>query len=166
MKALTPIAAAAVLAGLAAAPAASQYNPYPNQPGYDYPAYPGQSQGDAQPQRVIGGIVDALIGNRYNVSDRKAVRQCSVAAVWKAENQYAPYFRNQPSAYQGYGGHIRVTAITDVKRRMGGVRVKGLLDSARYGYGKAADLSFRCDVDYGGRVQNVRIDRNGGYWRG
>jgi hypothetical protein len=170
MKALAPIAAAASLAGLvAAAPAVAQYNPYPNQPGYDYPAYPGQSQGDAQAQRVIGGIVDALIGNRYDVSDRQAIRRCSFAAVRQAESQYAPYFRGQPYAYQGYGGHVRVTAITEVNRRRQGIRVKGLLNTARYGYGRSgrgADLSFRCDVDYRGNVYNVRLQGNGGFWRG
>jgi hypothetical protein len=68
-----------------------------------------------------------------------------------------------PYAYQGYNGYVRVTAITDVSRRSNGrVRVRGLLDTARGGYGNyGADLSFRCDVDYSGRVYNVDLDRNG-----
>lgn len=151
MKALAPLIAAAALGGGLAAPLAAQ--PY--------------SQGDVQTQRVLGGIVDALIGNRYNVSDRQAIRRCSFAAVDQAENQYRPYFGNAPFAYAGYRGHVRVSAITDVNRKFGGVRVKGLLDTARYGYGngpRGADLRFRCDVDNGGRVYNVRIERNP-YWR-
>ena len=50
-----------------------------------------------------------------------------------------------------------------MQRRLNGVRVRGLLDSGfnrnrpGKGYG---DLSFRCDVDYRGYVDNVRIDRN------
>ncbi|MEO6226030.1 MAG: hypothetical protein ABIO80_09315, partial [Sphingomicrobium sp.] len=79
---------------------------------------------------------------------------------------------------QGYGYQqniaapaMRVTAITDVQRRSGGVRVKGLISSG-YGGGYngqsayyqnramgAGDLSFRCNVDYRGVVSNVRIDR-------
>lgn len=151
MKPFAPFIAAAVFVGGLAAPLSAQ--PY--------------SQGDVQAQRVIGGIVDALIGNRYNVSDRQAIRRCSFAAVEQAENQYRPYFGNAPFAYSGYRGHVRVSAITDVNRKFGGVRVKGLLDTARYGYGngpRGADLRFRCDVDNAGRVYNVRIERNP-YWR-
>jgi hypothetical protein len=41
------------------------------------------------------------------------------------------------------------------------IRVRGLASSGRYGgYGyNAADLSFRCDVDYNGYVRNVDINR-------
>ena len=88
-------------------------------------------------------------------------------------------YPNQPSGYgnQGYyPAQMRVTAITDVRRRNNGVRVSGLLDSSggayppygnAYGYqgqGQAyaaqGDLTFRCNVDYRGAVSNVRIDRN------
>lgn len=173
MKALAPIAAAAVLA--AAAPAAAQYNPYPNQPGYDYPAYPGQSPGDAQAQRVIGGIVDALIGNRYDVSDRQAIRQCANAAVQRARSDYSGGF---PAPFPGYNNFLRVTAITDVQRRSDKVRVRGMLgfdrrgdrDSDRYDrddgrrdddrWSRRGDIGFRCDVDYRGYVRNVRFDRD------
>jgi hypothetical protein len=170
MKALAPILGTAIIAAAAAASAAQPtYQPDPNQPGYDYPEYPGtQSQGDAVAQNVIGGVIDALIGNRYNMSDRQAIKWCSYAAVQQAENQYRPYYRNSPFAYPNFQGHVRVTAITDVNRRSRGVRVKGLLDTARYGYGngrRGADLSFRCDVDYRGRVYNMQLQQNP-YWRG
>jgi hypothetical protein len=188
MTVLTKLLAAAVLAGGIAAPAAAQYpypqQPYPQQypqpyPGYpqSYPQpypqpgypYPGQPYG--QNNSVLGGIVDSLIGNRYNVSDRSAIRQCTFAAVQQAESQYRPYYnRNFRRPYQGYEGYMRVTAITDVQRRSNGrVRVRGLLDTGLYraqpyggGYGRG-DLDFRCDVDYRGYVTNVRIDRNA-YW--
>ena len=73
--------AAAAVAGAAAAPAAAQYGqPYP--PGYEQP-YGGQG--------TIGTIIDSLLGNRYSVTDRQAVRQCAQAAVNQAYNQYRPY---------------------------------------------------------------------------
>jgi opacity protein-like surface antigen len=178
MSAMTRIAkimAVAALAGGLAAPAAAQvyvqpYPPYPQgtYPGQPYGTYPGQPYGGYGGQYgygnqgVIGNIIDGLIGNRYNVSDRQAVRQCAYAAVQRAESQYRPYFGGQPYAYQGYNGYVRVTAITDVSRRSNGrVRVRGLLDTARGGYGRGgSDLSFRCDVDYRGVVYNVDLDRN------
>jgi hypothetical protein len=145
MNRLTRLAAAAVLAGGMAAPAWAQV------------------EGNAQAQGVINDIVDGLVGKRYNVSDRQAIRQCSWAAVDKAERQYRPYFKGRSHAYPGYNGYVRVTAITDVQRRSRGVRVRGLLDSARYGYGngrRGAELSFRCDTDRKGRVETVRLERN------
>jgi hypothetical protein len=192
MTNLTRLLAAALLAGGIAAPAAAQYpypqpQPYPQQqypqqypqpgypqpgypqPGYPqpgYPAYPDQGYGT---NNVLGGIIDSLIGNRWGVSDRHAIRQCTFAAVNQAENQYRPYFGpNFRRPYQNYGGFIRVSAITDVQRRSAGrVRVRGLLDTGLYraqpwnpGYGGRGDLDFRCDVDGRGYVYNVRIDRN------
>ena len=173
--------AAAALAGLFAAPAAAAQvygQPYPQTyppgtyPGQPYGTYPGQPYGGYGGQYgygnqgIIGNIIDGLIGNRYNVSDRQAVRQCAYAAVQRAESQYRPYFGGMPYAYQGYNGYVRVTAITDVSRRSNGrVRVRGLLDTARGGYGQYGDLSFKCDVDYRGVVYNVDLDRNNN-WRG
>ena len=183
MTKIAKIMAAAVLAGGLAAPAAAQVygQPYPQTyPPYGGQGYGGQGYGGQYGypgyggnygygnQGVIGSIIDGLIGNRYNVSDRQAVRQCAYAAVQRAESQYRPYFGGQPYAYQGYNGYVRVTAITDVSRRSNGrVRVRGLLDTARGGYGRGggADLSFRCDVDYAGRVYSVDLDRNGGFRR-
>ena len=149
MKKLALVVSAAVLAGGLAAPALA-----------------AQFEANAQSERVIGNIVDALIGNRYNVSDRQAVRTCAWAAVRRAENQYWTQGRGRRFAYPGYRGYVRVTAITDVQRRLRVVRVRGLLDTARYGYGngwRGADLSFRCDVDRRGRVDSLNLERNPGY---
>ena len=129
-------------------------------------AAPALAQDDVQAQGVIGDIIDKLIGHRYNVSDRQAVRQCGWAAVSKAEREYRPWFKGRPHAYPGYRGYVRVTAITDVQRRATGVRVRGLLDTARYGYGSGrpgADLSFRCDTNRKGKVTDVRINVNPGF---
>ncbi|HEX3423455.1 MAG TPA: hypothetical protein VHS33_08670 [Sphingomicrobium sp.] len=122
-----------------------------------------QEEMDAQSQRVIGGVIDALVGNHYNVSDRQAIRRCAIAAVDRAEQQNRGDFRTQPVAYPGYRGRVRVTAITDVQRRLLVVRIRGLLSTARHGYGqgnRGADLTFRCDVNGHGNVGNVKIERN------
>ena len=183
-------------AGAASAPLVAQpYYPqpgYPQQPGYPGYQYPGQpgypgNQYPGQPgygQDPIGQVIDQLLGNRYNVTDRQAVRQCAMAAVNQAQSQYRGYNPGYNQGYnpgynqgQGYNQRIaqpmmRVTAITEVQRRNYGVRVRGLLDSGYYGgqpgyqnRGGYGDLSFRCDVDYRGGVSNVRINRNDSYRR-
>lgn len=150
MKALVPgIAAALITAGLAG------------------PAFAAQDEMDAQSQRVIGGVIDSLIGNRYAVGDRQAVRRCAMAAVDRAERQNRGQFHTLPVAYPGYRGHVRVTDITDVQRRLLVLRVKGLMTTARYGYRngrRGSDLRFTCDVANNGRIQSLDIDRNP-YWR-
>jgi hypothetical protein len=151
MKALAPSIAAALLAG-----------------GLATPALAVQVEANAHAESVIGDIIDGLVGHRYGVNDRQAIRRCGWAAVQRAENQYRRDFTGRPVAYPGYRGYVRVAAITDVQRRFGGmVRVRGLLDTPRFGYGRgsrAADLVFRCDVDRRGRVQNVRVDANPHRW--
>jgi opacity protein-like surface antigen len=153
------VAAAALVSSAAAAQYYPQYpQPYPSQPygqpvpTYPYPGqpYPGQPYGNDQ--SAVGAIIDGLIGNRYNVSDRQAIRQCAFAAVQRSQGY---------SGYGGYNNFARVTAITDVERRTFGVRVRGLLATARSGYNGGygrGDLGFRCDVDYRGYVRNVRLD--------
>ena len=132
--------------------------------GMAAPALAAQVEANAHAQGVIGNIIDGLIGNRYNVTDRQAVRRCGLAAVDKAERDYRGYFRGRRAhAYPGYTGYVRVTQITDVSRRMSGVRVRGLLDTGRNGYGNGrfgADVSFRCDTNRKGKVTDVRLERN------
>jgi len=177
--------AAAALVGSVAAPSAAQYYPQPQPypypapqpypaPGYPQPGYQAPGYGYNQPygESAIGAIVDSLIGNRYAVNDRQAIRQCAWAAVQRAQGQYGAYpypGQNYPGQRYGnrYNRFARVTAITDVQRRMRGIRVRGLLDTGMSGgrppygggYGGYGDLSFRCDVDYRGYVSDVRIDR-------
>jgi hypothetical protein len=188
--------AAAAAAGALAAPAAAQYQqpyPYPQQQtypgypqqGYGNPGYPGQGYG----QNSVGDIIDQLLGNRYNVTDRQAVRRCASAATAQASAQYGGYNQSYGQQYgynqgynQGYGyGGARVTAITNVERRSYGLRVSGLMSNGggyggygnqgyygnqgaygNRGYGHA-QLSFRCDVDYRGAVTGVRVRPAGGY---
>ncbi len=166
--------AAAALALASAAPAAAQYDyqqplplplPVPGTPYSSQPYDPGQA--------VLGTIVDSLIGNRYDVSDRQAIRQCASAAVQRARSDYSGGF---PAPYPGYNNFLRVTAITDVQRRSEKVRVRGMLGFDRRGdhdrydrhydrrdddrWGRRGDIGFRCDVDYRGYVRNVRFDRD------
>ena len=179
--------------GLAAPAAAQYYPPYPQQqypqqypqtypPGY----YPQQQQYGYGNQGGIGGIIDQLLGNRYNVNDRSAVSRCAGAAMQQAQARYTPYnqgynqgYGNQGYAYNQRGYGIRVTAITNVERRSNGLRVRGLLDTGRGGYGNQGyngqgygaqgyangDLTFRCNVDYRGVVSGLKIDRNTNYRR-
>lgn len=194
---LATILATAMTIGALAGPAAAQYpypqpypypgQPYPGQPypGQPYPGqtYPGQPYpGQPYGGNVIGNVIDQLLGNRYNVTDRRAVGQCANAALAQASNQYRGY-----NPYGGYGGgygqqyaqnfNMRVVGITNVERRSSGLRVSGLIDSGTwYGqYGnqywnqgnlnpRYGDLTFRCNVDYRGYVTNVRIRRNDS-WR-
>lgn len=188
MTSLARFLTAAAAAGTLAAPAAAQYpypQPYPQQyPGYpqQYPGYPQQGYGGS----VIDQVIGQLLGNRYNVTDRRAVSQCASAAMVQAQNQYRG--QGYGGYQQGYGGYpqaygygqqgiavppMRVTAITAVERRQSGLRVRGLIDSGFGGYGggygqygyqnqgyATGDLTFRCNVDYRGYVTNVRISRN------
>jgi hypothetical protein len=199
-------AASAAIAGLSA-PAAAQY-PQQYQPQYQqqYPqqqyqqTYPQNGYGYGQQtygqqgytQNPIQSIIDGLLGNRYNVTDRQAVSRCATAAVTQAQAQYGSGTYGNRYGQQGYGQQsgygynrtaagLRVTAITDVQRRSSGLRVSGTLGSGAYGNGAygnqygyqsqgyqgqayaANSLSFRCNVDYNGSVTGVRIGRNNGY---
>ena len=169
------LAGAAALGALAA-PAAAQYYPQQNYPQqyqqqyqqpyqqyqqpYQQPyqqAYPGY--GNQGTGNVVTDIIDQLLGNRYNVSDRQAVRQCANAARAQASQQYGGYNR----------GGMRVTSITEVQRRGNGLRVSGTMSSgggyAGNGYGNGygyqnrgyENVSFRCNVAYNGAVTGIRI---------
>jgi hypothetical protein len=177
--------AAAAAIGALAVPAAAQTaypygyeqqyeqvpQPYPSQPGYGY----SQQGYQGYAQDPVSQIINSLLGNRYNVTDRQAVSQCASAAMTQAAAQYGNRY-NQGNGYnRGYNGAMRVTSITDVQRRNNGLRVSGLMSSGyaagqygnQNGYQNRAyaqgDVSFRCNVDYRGQVTNVRIGRNNAY---
>jgi hypothetical protein len=200
MTNLAKLFAATAAIGSLAAPAAAQYQypqqSYPQQsyPQQTYPQYqqqyqvPDQAYGYAQQgynqgyasNNSIGSIINQLLGNNYNVTDRQAVSQCASAAMAQAQSQYRGYGQRNYGYNQGYnqgynrgyGQAMRVTAITDVQRRSSGLRVKGLISTGyagNRGYGgyqnqgyARGDLSFRCNVDYRGAVSNVRLSSNNG----
>jgi len=140
---------AAVAALAAAAPASAQYA-YPY--GYNY----GQGYGTPY---------------GYGHVTQIAAQQCTAAV------------QNRLVTRTGLSGLIgalmgatatspRVLSITDIDTRRSSVRVRGLASSGRYaqspygygyygalGAGYAADLRFRCDVDYRGFVRDVDIRR-------
>ncbi|HET9395803.1 MAG TPA: hypothetical protein VFO36_07075, partial [Nitrospiraceae bacterium] len=146
-------AASAAFAGVAAPAAAQTSYPYPYaqphpqtypqayppqypqgypQTGYAYPGQPGYGA-----QNPVGAIINQLLGNRYNVTDRTAVSQCATAAMTQAAAQYGHGYNGYRQGYpqqHGYGA-MRVTAITDVQRRNSGLRVSGLLASGYGAYG-------------------------------
>jgi hypothetical protein len=185
------LVASAAIGGLAA-PAAAQYQQqyqqtYPQQQ-YQQPyqqTYPQNGYGQqGYSQNPVQSIIDSLLGNRYNVTDRQAVSQCASAALTQAQAQYGngngAYGNRYGQQYgQGYNRYsaLRVTAITDVQRRNNGLRVSGTMSSGgayagqygnqngqngyqngyqNRGYG-AGQLTFRCNVDYRGAVTGVRI---------
>jgi hypothetical protein len=184
MTKLTHLLAAAAFAGGLAAPLAAQYPyPYPQPQPYPYPQqtypypqqypqqYPPQAypyQGYPQNQGVVGQIIDQLIGNRYCLNDRQAIHACGWSAMQRAQAQYGAYANPYGQPYQGYNqynqypGYMRVVAITEVSRRSGGLRVRGLIDSGLYRNRMrgAGDLSFRCNVNYNGYVTSIRVERN------
>ena len=142
----------------AAAPSAAQY-------GYAYPRgynYGYNSYGYEQPM--------------YGVNSTLATQQCTAAVQSRLYNRSS--IGGILGAVLGANTIGRVVAVTQVRPlNSGTVRVRGLASSGRmayngygpygvgaygglgYGYANAADLSFRCDVDYRGYVRNVDINR-------
>ena len=145
----------------AAAPSAAQY-------GYAYPrGY--NNYGYAQPYGYGQSYA-------YGANSQVATQQCTAAVQSRLYNRSG--IGGILGAVLGANTTGRVVAVTDVRPRGDGiVRVRGLASSGRvaynnygpygsgaygalgYGYAQAADLSFRCDVDYRGYVRNVDINR-------
>jgi hypothetical protein len=140
----------------AAAPASAQY-----QYGY-YPPY---------------GNAYGYYGHNTNMT-QVAASQCAAAVEARLNN------RVYRSGVQGILGAVlgtrttsaRVLTVSSVTPSSSRVRVRGLASSGQYaynnspygygyygaqgyGYANAADLSFKCDVDYSGRVRNIDIHR-------
>ena len=147
------IAGAGLAALAAAAPASAQYGYYP--PAYGY-------------------------GNQYGYTYQHpnanitqfAVNQCTAAVQQRLSTR---------AGVQGILGTVlgvntrgQVVSVSSVNPSSTRIRVRGLASSGRmaynpygygyygatgYGYANAADLSFRCDVDYSGRVRDIDINR-------
>jgi hypothetical protein len=156
------IAGGAGLAALAAAaPATAQYG-YANPYGY------------AQPYRY------SQYGSQYaygGVNTSVATQQCTAAVQNRLYNRTS--IGGILGALLGANtmSNSRVLGVTRVTPSNGYIRVRGLASSGRYaynnyspygvgaygalgyGYQQAADLSFKCDVDYRGYVRDVDIHR-------
>jgi hypothetical protein len=150
MKAVTKMLASGVAAaGLGcAAPAAAQY-------------YPGQGYGYG------GGYGYNGYGYNGGMNQQAAVNQCAAAVQQRLGGGYGSY---GGYGYNGYGGG-RVLGISRVEPSAnGGLTVRGVANSGRYGYGYNSqgqvDLTWRCKTDYRGFVVNVDVrpaQRNYGY---
>jgi len=163
------LSASAVISGIAIQAAAQSPYPLPQsqaQPIYGQPAY-GYS--DTSLRAIIG----YLLAGRYTETDRAGVHRCASAAMQMAAVQYQPQSSGNAHPY-GHGYNVaalmRLTAITDVRRRDNGLRVSGVIDrrfgyppygvAGEYehnGYVAAGDLTFRCNVDNSGIVYNLRV---------
>jgi hypothetical protein len=112
----------------------------------------------------------------YGVDTGVAASQCTAAVQNRLYNRTS--IGGILGAFLGANTTGRVLSVTQVTPRGNGmVRVRGLASSGRYayndygpygvgaygalgyGYANAADLSFRCDVDYRGYVRYVDINR-------
>jgi hypothetical protein len=182
----TMLGTGAALAALAAVPASAQtygYSSYGySQPryGYSQPTY-GYAQptyGYSQPRYGYSqpyGYSQQPYG-AYAMNTNVATQQCSAAVQNRLANRGG--IGSILGAVLGVNTSGRIVAFTQVEPRSNGTtRVRGLASSGRYasngygpygvgaygalGYGTqaAADLSFRCDVDYRGYVRNVSINR-------
>jgi len=165
----TMTAAGLGLAALAAAaPASAQY-------GYQQPYYGGYQQpynygyGYQQPYNNAYGYA-----NRGNMT-QVAASQCSAAVQARLNNRVG--IQSILGAVLGTSTQGRVLTISSAQPSSTRIRVRGLASSGRYasngygaygygaygasgyGYANAADLSFRCDVDYSGRVRDIDINR-------
>ena len=177
MKAFTKVLAggAGLAALVSAAPAAAQYYP---QPGYGY--------SNNVVGQVLGQILNPYGGanyNNYGGNDRVLVDRCAGAVSQRINAQYGGYqqygqpygYGQQPYGYnnQGYGS-ARVLGITRVERRNNGLRVRGVATAGGgygYGYGnpygggynqynQSGEFTFKCNVDYRGRITDIDLDRN------
>jgi len=164
MQAMTKILAGGVVAAalFSAAPAAAQY----------YPGYPGYGYGNP-----VGQVLNQVLGGGYGyngygsgANSQVVVSQCVAAVQQRLSGGYG----NLPGygSYSGYsyypyqnaypGG--RVLGISRVEPRSGGgVTVRGVATSGRYGAGyggqQQPDLTFKCKSDYRGYIADIDIDR-------
>src|SRR5689334_18225014 len=103
------LAAAAAIAAAAVPAAAQPAYPYGYaQQAYPQQAYPGspqQSYGYGQQgytQSPVQQVIDGLLGNRYNVTDRQAVSRCAAAAMTQAAAQVGNNGSGQRYGNNGY----------------------------------------------------------------
>ena len=154
------------LAALAAAtPSAAQYYGYGQ----------GYSQGYSQ-------YGNSPYGNAYgyrSMNTNAAAQQCTAAVQNRLYARTTSGVGGIIGSIFGMssGSNARVLSVTRVTPTSMGVRVRGLASSGRvayngygpygvgaygamgYGYNQAADLRFKCDVDYRGYIRDIDITR-------
>lgn len=157
------------------------------QPGHSEPGYGSQNPISQVVDRLLGDRWPASDHQAVSVCASAALNQ---AAAKFRVNGYSGYSGGYSGYVRAVGPGVRpypvnpgmrVTSITGVQPANGGLRVKGLIDSgmtqgalggrAYQGVGSggqpyadrypsANDLSFRCNVDTGGRITSLRVERN------
>lgn len=165
MRAITKVLAGGVaMAALAsAAPAAAQYYPGYGYPGYGYGA-PGYGYGNP-----VGNVINQVLGGGYGgygygVNSQVAVNQCANAAQARLNGGYGAYGYGYNNGYVPYSnGTGRVLGISQVEPHAGGgVTVRGVATSGRYGYGYNAagqvDLVWRCRTDFRGVITSLNVE--------
>jgi hypothetical protein len=148
MTAITKFLAGGVAAAalMGAAPAAAQYYP-----GYGYPGYGGNPVGQVINQVLGGGY------GGYGYNQQALIGQCTAAVQQRLGGGYGynPYGG-------GYGGG-RVLGVSRIEPRSnGGLTVRGVATSGRYGgYGGQGqvDLTWKCKTDYRGYIVDLDVDR-------
>ena len=150
MRAITKVLAggAAIAAFACAAPAAAQY----------YPGYPGYGYGYPYGSNVVGQVVNSVLGGGYGMNSQAVVNICANAVQARLSGGYG----YSPYGYGGGGG--RVLGISRVEpRSSGGLRVRGVATSGRYGggygYNQTPDLTWKCSVDYRGAIIGLDVNR-------
>jgi hypothetical protein len=163
MRMMTKILAgtAGMAALAAAAPAAAQYYPY------GYSNYSPYRSSTYSPYGY----------SAYGVNTNVAAQQCTAAVQNRLANRTSLASILGSLVGIPTGSYGRVTGITSSTPTRNGMRIRGVASSGRYaynnygaygvgaygalGYGTAAaaDLSWRCDVDYRGYVRDVDINR-------
>jgi hypothetical protein len=161
----------AMAALAAAAPAAAQYYP-----GYGYGGGYGGGYGYGSPYGygnggVIGSIINGVTGgygggygyNGYGygggANSQVAVNQCASAVQQRLSGGgYGGY------GYNGYAsGGGRVLGISRIEPRSnGGLTVRGVASSGRYGYSyggqQQIDLTWKCRTDIRGFITGIEVD--------
>ena len=155
------LAGAAGLAAFAAAtPAPAQY--YPNY-GYTAPSAYGQYGYNGY--------------SSYGVNPTMAAQRCTAAVQSRLYNRTSIGVIIGSVLGVNTASSARVVGITQTTPTRSGTRIRGVASSGRYAYNnyspygvgaygalgynsaQAADLSFKCDVDYRGYVRDVDITR-------
>lgn len=167
MKMITKmLAGGAVLAAFAAAaPAGAQY-------AYPYGYNPYVQNPYAQSPYAQSPYAYGYGYNNTAYMTQVATQRCTAAVQNRLQSRTG--LTGVVAALLGAPqAQARVLSVTQVTPRSGTVRVRGLAASGRYagyspwgmgaygavGYGYQPDLTFKCDVDYRGRIRDVDIDR-------
>jgi hypothetical protein len=141
--------------------------PYGN---YGYNQYSNQSSAVDQCARAVEARLNGYNNGYYGYGNVPYGGQYGYGQY----GQYGQYGYNNR-----YNMGARVQGITRVDRKSYGLKVYGVASSGyqgydgygrrgygSYGYNAGADLSWKCEVRYDGRIRDIDINRREANWRG